>query len=106
MTPPTTPPSKSPRTRTLPVAEIFSFTRAERHGGEAIVTVLVGDAEHQPHLHGLRAPESRWVEIVSGLAAADPVLAARLAGAIAQVQAALPVPEFRAPVEKPSGGIL
>ncbi len=106
MTPPTTLPAKSPRTRTLPVAEIFSFARAERLGGEAIVTVLVGDAEHQPHLHGLRAPESRWVEIVTGLAAADPVLAARIAGAVAQVQAAMPVPDLRAPIEKPSGGLL
>ncbi|MCX6952938.1 MAG: hypothetical protein NTV51_12350, partial [Verrucomicrobia bacterium] len=57
--------------RVLPVAEIFSFHRAEQIGPEVLVTVVVGDAEHTPHSHGLRAPLSRWAEMFAAVAA-DP----------------------------------
>lgn len=51
-------------------------------GLEALVTVVVGDAEHEPHLHGLRAPEARWVEIFAALAT-DPAMRERLHAALA-----------------------
>lgn len=110
MTATSTPPAKSAakRTRALPVAEIFSVERTEGIGTEAVVTCIVGDAEHTPHSHGLRAPVSRWAQIMAGLSA-DPIVGERFCALVAaQLGRAQPLaaPVDRAPLLKPSGTLL
>lgn len=62
------------RTVVLPVAEVFAVHNAELIGDEAVVALTVGDAEHLPKRHGLRAPRHRWVRLVAALAREDETL--------------------------------
>lgn len=83
MTSTTTPPANSASRffEALPVAQLFEFHRTENIGSEVLVTVVVGDAEHAPRTHGLRAPLRRWAQIVAALYA-NPLFAAEVAQAI------------------------
>lgn len=72
-------PAAKSRQPVLPVAQIYEVAEARSFPtGDAAVVVRIGDAECEPHLHGLRASRARWVEIFAGLASADPVFAALL----------------------------
>ncbi len=65
-------PARVARTHVLPVAEIYSVLNAERNAGEVIVACVVGDERNPAKRHGLRAPRSRWLQLVKALAAEDP----------------------------------
>jgi hypothetical protein len=76
-------PQRYARTVVLPVAEIFSVLHAERNAGEVIVACVVGDERNPAKRHGLRAPRTRWLQLVKALAAEDPALADEIRAALA-----------------------
>ena len=76
-------PARVARTHVLPVAEIYSVLNAERNAGEVIVACVVGDERNPAKRHGLRAPRSRWVQLVKALAAEDPALGDEIRAALA-----------------------
>ena len=61
------------------VAQIYAVRSAKSYPtGDLMSVVQIGDADCEPHAHGLRASIATWVELVAELAAADPFFAERL----------------------------
>ena len=72
------------RAELLRTAQIYDVRQAEAMPtGDLCVAVLVGDEQCTPHVHGLRAPRTRWAEIFGRLAAEDAAFAALLRGVLA-----------------------
>lgn len=73
-----TPPAATP-SPALKVAQVYAVRSAKAYPtGDLLGVVHIGDADCEPHAHGLRASIGTWVELFAALAAADPFFAERV----------------------------